>query len=167
MLGWFGHALTLARVVVSPWILLWIIEGRFGLAAAALLAAMASDLLDGPLVRRFGRPTRAGAWFDIGADLGLVVCAFAGFAMAGVLGWWPLVWIGASFAVFVATSRRRLYDPVGRSIGALLMIAAMGVLLVPDFAAQQALGVAASIACAMTMGARLVSVRRSDEPAVQ
>ena len=157
MLGTLGHVLTLARVAVSPWVFHWIVDGRFDLAAVALLAAMASDLLDGPLVRRFGRPTRAGAWFDIGADLGLVVSAFAGFAVAGVLGWWPLAAIGASFAVFVATSKQRLYDPLGRSIGGLLMLAAMGVLLVPDFAVQQALGMAASIACAMTVLARLAS----------
>jgi phosphatidylglycerophosphate synthase len=160
MLARLGHALTASRVAVAPAIGWWIVDGRLGLASAALLAAMASDLLDGPLVRRFGRPTRIGAWFDIGADLLLVSAAFAGLAIAGVLAWWPLWAIGASFAVFAATARRRLYDPLGRSIGGVLMVAALAVLVTPDFAAQQVLGAAASIACAMTMGARLASVRQ-------
>ena len=38
MLGALGHALTASRVAVSPWIFQWVVEGRFGLAASALLA---------------------------------------------------------------------------------------------------------------------------------
>lgn len=159
-LGWLGHGLTAARLVASAWIFQWIVDGRFLLAAGAMLLAMASDLLDGPLVRRFGRPSTAGAWFDIGADLALVVGAFAGFGAAGVLPWWPLWAIGFSFAAFAATARRRLYDPFGRSIGGVLMLAATGVLLGSDLLVQLALGWAAVSACALTMLVRLASAMR-------
>ena len=158
--GWLGHGLTAARLVASAWIFEWIVDGRFLLAAGAMLFAMASDLLDGPLVRRFGRPGTAGAWFDIGADLAVVAGAFAGFGAAGVLPWWPLWAIAASFAVFVATARRRLYDPFGRSIGGVLMLAATGVLLGADWLVQLALGWTAVGACVLTMLVRLAGAMR-------
>lgn len=156
-----GHLLTAGRVTVSPWIFLWIVDGQHAAAAPALALAMLSDLLDGPLVRRFGVPTRAGAWFDICADLALVTSAFAGFALAGMLPVWPLWGIGASFIAFAATARRQLYDPLGRSIGGLLMAAALGVLLKPDFAIQLALGWMVCIACGLTIVARLLAVARA------
>ncbi|MBX3622768.1 MAG: CDP-alcohol phosphatidyltransferase family protein [Rhizobacter sp.] len=155
-----GHLLTAARLALSPLVFTWIVAGRLGPAAAALLLAMATDLLDGPLVRRYGRPSRAGAWCDVGADLALVVAAFAGCAAAGVLPWWPLGAIAASFAVFASTTRTRFHDPLGRSIGGVLMTLALGVLLMPDLAAQAALGTTAGIACALTIVARLAVVSR-------
>lgn len=156
-----GQLLTASRLAASPWISQWIADGRFSLASFALALAMATDLLDGPLVRRFGQPTRAGAWFDSCTDLALVAGAFAGCAVAGVLPWWPLWAIGASFAVFAATTRSRFHDPLGRCIGGVLMVAALGVLLAPDLTAQLALGTMAGIACGLTIVARLASVAGS------
>ncbi|HEX5686237.1 MAG TPA: CDP-alcohol phosphatidyltransferase family protein [Ideonella sp.] len=150
-----GQMLTAARLAVSPWLFFCIEQGRFFEAAGVLAVGMASDLLDGPLVRYAGCSTRFGAWFDIHADLALITAAFAGLAMAGVLPWWPLWAIGASFVVFVATSRKRLYDPLGRSIGGVLMGAALGVLIAPDLAVQLTLGWLAGIASIMTIAGRL------------
>lgn len=159
-LGVLGHGFTALRVVISPLVYVWIVAGESTLAAAAVACAMASDLIDGALVRRFGRPTRAGAWFDIHADLLLILCAFAGFAAAGILSGWLLAPISASFAVFVATAtlRARLYDPIGRCIGGILMAAALAVCLATDALVQQAIGATAALACLLTIVARLASV---------
>jgi phosphatidylglycerophosphate synthase len=155
-----GHLLTVSRLASSPLIFGWIVEGRAELAAGAAAIAMLTDWVDGPLVRRFGCPSRAGAWFDVWADLLVIVAAFAGFAAAGILSFWPLILIGASFLVFVATSgvRPTMYDPVGRYIGGILMAAALVVLLAQDFVIQRSVEWTVVIACLATMAARLAHV---------
>lgn len=160
VLASLGHLLTAGRLGAAWWVYRLILDGRFSAAAIVLVAAMLSDLADGPLVRRFGTPTPFGAWFDIGADLALIVGAFAGFAVAGVLPWWPVAVIGASFIVFVATARCRLYDPFGRCIGAQLMLAALGVLVAPDLVGQLVLGAVACAAAGITLVVRLGSTWR-------
>jgi phosphatidylglycerophosphate synthase len=159
-LGSLGHLLTAARLASAPFILDWIVGGRAELAAAAVGIAMLTDCVDGPLVRRFGRPSRASAWFDVWADFLVIAPAFIGFALAGILSSWPLVWIGGSFAVFIATSGlgASIYDPLGRYIGGMLMAAALGVLLAQDFAVQQSIELTVTVACLTTMAARLAYV---------
>jgi CDP-diacylglycerol--glycerol-3-phosphate 3-phosphatidyltransferase/cardiolipin synthase len=159
-LGSLGHLLTGARLGSSPFIFAWIVEGRIELAAAATGVAMLTDCADGALVRRFGRPSKAGAWFDVWADFLVIVSAFSGFAIAGIVSSWPLAWIVGSFVVFVATSGLgpSIYDPVGRYIGGILMAAALAVLLAPDFIIQQWIEWMVTIACLATMAARLAYV---------
>ena len=156
-LGSLAHLLTGARLVSAPFIFAWIVEGSIELAAAAVGAAMLTDLVDGPLIRRFGRPSKAGAWFDVWADFLVIVAAFAGFAAVGILSFWPLLPIGASFALFIATSGLgpTMYDPVGRYIGGILMLGALGVLLAQDIMMQQAIELTVVIACLMTIVVRL------------
>jgi phosphatidylglycerophosphate synthase len=127
------------------------------LAAAAVAAAMLTDLVDGPLIRRFGRPSKAGAWLDVWADFLVIMSVFAGMATAGIFSFWPLVPIGASFVVFIATTGLgpTMYDPVGRYIGGILMVAALGVLLSEDFVVQQSIVSTLTIACLTTIVARL------------
>lgn len=157
-LGALGHLLTVVRLGSAPFVLGWIVEGRFELAAAATAIAMLTDCLDGTLVRRFGRPSQAGAWFDVWADFLVIASAFFGFAVAGILSFWPLLWIGGSFIVFIATSGLgpSIYDPLGRYIGGILMVAVFTVLLAPDFIIQQSIERTVTIACLATMAARLV-----------
>jgi hypothetical protein len=59
---------------------------------------------------------RGGALFDVWAD-------FLVMAAAGIFSFCPLAPIGASFAVFIATSGMRptMYDPVGQYIGGIVM----------------------------------------------
>jgi phosphatidylglycerophosphate synthase len=159
-LGSLGHLLTGARLGSAPFIFAWIVEGRSELAAVATGVAMFTDCVDGALVRRFGRPSKAGAWFDVSADFLVIASAFIAFAVAGILSSWPLVWIGGSFVVFVATSGLgpSLYDPLGRYIGGIVMAAALAVLLAQDFIIQQTIEWTVMIACLATMAARLAYI---------
>jgi hypothetical protein len=81
-------------------------------------------------------------------------------AAAGIFSFWPLLPIGASFAVFIATLGLgpTMYDPVGRYIGGILMAGALGILLAQDFIAQLAIASAMAIACITTIVARLAHV---------
>ena len=155
--GLLPHLLTGSRLLGAPLIVYWIAAGATGFAAAGLLAAMLTDFLDGPLIRRFGTPSRAGAYFDVWADFAVIVAVFGGLASAGVVPVWPLFPIGLSFALFLATSDKRptIYDPVGRSIGGILMAGSLVLLTVEDFLVQEAVLWTSSIACGITMAGRV------------
>lgn len=159
-IGTLAQALTGTRAASAPLIFAWIAGGNTGLAGLGVAAAMLTDYIDGPLVRRFGTPSTAGAWFDVWADFLVVVAAFGGLAWADMLPAWPLLPICISFALFVATSRRRptIYDPVGRYIGGILMAAALTLLVVQDFLVQDTVVFTSAIACAITVAGRLAFV---------
>jgi phosphatidylglycerophosphate synthase len=159
-LAFLAQVLTGSRAASAPLIFFWIGRGDFGPAAVAVAAALLSDCADGPLVRRFGVPTAAGAWFDVWADLLVILAAFGGLAAAGVAPAWPLLPICLSFALFVATARRRpvLHDPIGRYIGGILMVLALVLLTYEDLVVQEAMLWTAAIACSITMLGRVAYV---------
>jgi cardiolipin synthase len=78
---------------------------------AILIAAAASDLLDGRIARRFGS-SRFGAVIDPVADKLFMAVAFGTVLVSGQLTWWELLGvlardIAASVAFFITTVRGR------------------------------------------------------------
>jgi phosphatidylglycerophosphate synthase len=160
------HALTLARAVAAPVLFAAIDAGATAPALGVLAASAASDAVDGRLARRFGVASAPGAWAAVTADLLVATAAFAAFAHRGVLPAWLLWVILGMFTQFVATSvmaarrparpvRRPVYDPVGRSFGAALFVAA-GATLVAPAAARSVVPVAVAGLALMSQSARVV-----------
>jgi phosphatidylglycerophosphate synthase len=150
------HALTAFRLALAPLLFLTIVEGRGDAAAVCLVAAMITDAADGPVARRTGVASRAGAWFDVWTDFAVIEAAFAGFAAAGTGPWGLPVLIALSFALFAGTARMTdaIYDPVGRYIGGILMAAAFAVVALRDLYFAEAAYLAAYGALFATMAAR-------------
>ena len=152
------HGLTALRLALAPAIFELILAGR-GLATAGCLAvAMATDAADGPLARRHGVASRAGAWFDVWTDFLVIEAAFAGFAVAGVGPWAVPVLAALSFALFAATARvtPRFQDPVGKNIGGILMGAAFAVVVSRDLMLAEAAFAVAIAALCVTMAGRVL-----------
>jgi len=150
------HGLTALRLGLAPVLFISIVAGRGDMAAACLVAAMASDAADGPLARRFGVASRAGAWFDVWTDFIVIEAAFLGFAAAGTGPWALPVLTALSFALFAGTAHitSAIYDPVGRYIGGILMVAALAVVALRDLYVAEAVYLAAYGALFVTMAAR-------------
>lgn len=150
------HGLTALRLALAPALYLVIVQGQGNAAAVCLALAMITDAADGPLARRVGVASRAGAWFDVWTDFALIEAAFLGFAVAGTGPWSLSVMIALSFALFAATARMTsaIYDPVGRYIGGILMVAAFAVVALRDLYVAEAAYLAAYGALFMTMAAR-------------
>lgn len=76
--------LTGLRLVSAP--LMWWLVTSLELRAALLCLglAMFSDAIDGSLVRRFGTPSRTGAYFDATADFAVIAAAFSAFAFIDI-----------------------------------------------------------------------------------
>jgi CDP-diacylglycerol--glycerol-3-phosphate 3-phosphatidyltransferase/cardiolipin synthase len=154
----FPHALTALRLLLAPALPLLALQGRSTEIALLLGVALASDVADGFLARRLGVASDAGAWFDVWADFAIVLAAFVGFALVQAVSWWLPSLIVLSFAVFIATANLndRIYDPVGRAIGLLLMVAGLVICMAPDLLVADAVALAAAGAISLTIVNRTV-----------
>jgi phosphatidylglycerophosphate synthase len=162
VLALLPHALTVTRLAAAPLIFFAALAGEMVPAAVLVVLAMVTDAIDGPLVRRFGRPSEAGAMLDVWADFLTVFAAFAGLSAGGAIPLWPLLPIAASFALFLITARLGgvIYDPVGRYLGAVTMVAALLLLTVHDFLVQEIIFRAVTGLCAIGMAGRIVYLAR-------
>jgi len=82
------NLLSVARLLLSPYIVWLICQRRFADTAAWLIGAAATDACDGWLARRFDWTSQAGAYLDPVADKVLLVCVFVALGFAGVVPVW-------------------------------------------------------------------------------
>jgi len=71
-----ANQLTFLRLVAIPFLIIFVLEGRFGVALALFLGAAVTDLLDGLTARLFGQGTRLGAYLDPAADKLMLTATF-------------------------------------------------------------------------------------------
>ncbi len=127
------------------------------LLAGALVAAVATDVLDGTLARRRREVTRLGLWLDGTVDGVLVGVTAASLGVAGALPWWGaglvlarvvLPWLVAP--VWLVSAQIPRHYVSGRVPGAVLIAglfaAAVGLPAAPEIVAAGAVG---GIACVL------------------
>jgi CDP-diacylglycerol--glycerol-3-phosphate 3-phosphatidyltransferase len=102
-----ANALTAFRLVLAAPFVFLMASGdarHAGLAALTLAAAIATDLLDGPVARRRGTATGAGRAFDHAADVVFVTGGLAAGATRGAFPWVLPVLVAAAFVQYVVDS---------------------------------------------------------------
>lgn len=145
------NLLTGSRIILSVGLVLCILSGAPGRALALLAAIYATDIMDGRLARRWRAVTRAGAHFDLAADIWFVVLSCSALVIQGLMPFWFLLAAAFKFAEFAATSyylsgvgagrgisqsnrlpevpRSPVFDSVGRLSGILFMAAPVPAIL--------------------------------------
>jgi phosphatidylglycerophosphate synthase len=78
-----ANALTALRLVCGPLLVLALIEGAPLAAAALFWLAVATDLLDGRVARRFGETSALGGFLDHVTDAAFVSLGLAALALRG------------------------------------------------------------------------------------
>jgi cardiolipin synthase (CMP-forming) len=73
--------ITFARLLVLPFLIVAMLQGRHGTALAVFLAAALTDIADGYLARHFGMSSPLGAYLDPIADKLFLVSAFIVYAL--------------------------------------------------------------------------------------
>lgn len=120
MAPWLNVAnlFTLARLVLTPFVILAILQGRHKLALTLFFVAALTDVLDGWAARRQGASTAAGAYFDPIADKCLMSGVFVALAVAGLAPWWAVavvlgrdLYIVLGAAILMAFTRNRKFPP--------------------------------------------------------
>ncbi len=98
------NLLTALRLLAAPIVGGLLIAHDYRAAALLGAAALATDLLDGWLARRFDWQSQLGGWLDPLADKLLMAACFGGLWMVGVLPLWLLLLALLRDAVIVAGS---------------------------------------------------------------
>lgn len=122
------NLLSVARLLLSPYIVWLIHQQRFEAAAVWLIGAAVTDACDGWLARRFGWTSQMGAYLDPVADKVLLVCVFVALGAAGVVPAWFVAIVLArdvlilAFAAYVMVARgvRRLPPTIWGKISTIL-----------------------------------------------
>jgi cardiolipin synthase len=108
-----ANLLTLLRLVLVPFVILAILDGRHTLALALFAGAALTDFLDGAVARRFRLATPAGAWLDPVADKCLLNGVFVALACAGTAPWWLVgIIFGRDFYILAGAATVMLLTPV-------------------------------------------------------
>jgi len=124
-LRWAAPSLvTAVRVLLLPVIVGTWIYGHVAVALFLYSLAVLSDVVDGFIARRLGAASGLGAFFDVIADVVLVVSLLVVLGLHSVVPRWlflaPLMAASAFFMTSERTSPR--YDPVGRHYGGILFL---------------------------------------------
>ena len=128
------NALSLSRLFMVPIVVVLLLAGADGLAAAFFVLASATDFLDGRLARRAG-PTRLGQILDPLADRLMLSSVAVVLAIRGLLPVWAVaVLVGrdllALLGSLVVGSKVRV-NRVGKAATAVLMGSVALVVIIP------------------------------------
>lgn len=83
-----ANLLTVARLLLTPFIVVAVLHGHRRQAFALACVAGVSDAVDGLVARRLRATTRFGAYLDPVADKALLVSLYIAFAVAHILPFW-------------------------------------------------------------------------------
>ncbi|SPF53780.1 CDP-diacylglycerol--glycerol-3-phosphate 3-phosphatidyltransferase [Candidatus Sulfopaludibacter sp. SbA4] len=104
---------TLLRLVLVPFVMQAILQGRYTLALALFGIAAVTDILDGAAARRLGLSTQAGAYLDPVADKCLLSGVFLALAVGKVVPWWFVgVVFGRDLYILLGVAGVMLFTPV-------------------------------------------------------
>ena len=107
-MAWLAHSLTALRLLLAPpvGVLLASSDPRAGPTAALLIAAaIATDLADGAVARRYATASEVGGIFDHTTDCVFVVSGLMGGVRRGVFPWILPVLVVVAFAQYSIDSR--------------------------------------------------------------
>lgn len=90
-----ANLLTTARIAITPFVILAILNGSFHLALVLLAVAAITDFFDGAVARRFSLRTRLGAYLDPIADKLLLSGVFLALGATRIVPWWLVILIFA------------------------------------------------------------------------
>ena len=100
-----ANALTALRLLCGPLLVLALLE-RSALAAALLFwLAVATDLLDGRVARRFGESSALGGFLDHVTDAAFVTLGLAALVLRGEAPWLLPVLVALAFLQYTLDSR--------------------------------------------------------------
>jgi cardiolipin synthase (CMP-forming) len=89
------NLLTLARIIMTPFILIELSKGQYMVGGWMFGAAALTDILDGLLARRFGAQSKIGQYFDPIADKVLLTSIYVGLALGRAVPLWIVLLIFA------------------------------------------------------------------------
>jgi cardiolipin synthase (CMP-forming) len=98
-----ANLFTLVRLILIPYVIGAILDGRHGRALELFFLAAVTDVIDGTLARSYGMATQVGAYLDPIADKCLLSGIFLAMGATGSVPWWFVaVVLGRDVYILVA-----------------------------------------------------------------
>jgi len=159
------NGLTAIRFIAAPLFFYAFLNDLYLVSLFILILSGITDVLDGYVARKMGTSSNKGAYLDVTADFALIVICFLAYIIKGWYDPLILVLIIAMFLLFVATSgfEKPVYDPLGKYLGAYLMLMIFISLIFPEIVLRQVLIIFLILICLTSVLTRLFFfMRRSD-----
>lgn len=96
--------ITLARIILIPFFINFMIYGYYRAALAVFAAACVSDALDGMIARMTNQKTELGAFLDPVADKLLIIAAFVTLVLLNMLPVWLVIIVVSRDVILVLGS---------------------------------------------------------------
>ncbi|HOI39262.1 MAG TPA: CDP-alcohol phosphatidyltransferase family protein [Methanobacterium sp.] len=128
------NALTSFRFLAALLFFYSFLNDLFLTSVIIFALALITDAVDGYIARKLDATSDIGAYLDVTADFILIVTCFLAYIIRGWYDPLILLLIIAMFVLFVATSglKKPVYDPMGKYLGAYLMLMVFISLLFPE-----------------------------------
>ncbi len=104
-----ANKVTLARIALIPFCLVFLLTGFYGLAALVFVILAFSDAIDGYIARKFNQVSDLGKQLDPLADKILVLTVLVGLTALGKAGPLPVMLIVAREFVITSVRARRVF----------------------------------------------------------
>lgn len=105
------NLITLARILLTPLFIIFLIQGRYRQALVVFLLAGLSDLADGLVARVWQQKSPLGAYLDPLADKLLMSSSFVALSVAKVIpAWLPVVVLSRDLTIAIGVVLFRLAD---------------------------------------------------------
>jgi CDP-diacylglycerol---glycerol-3-phosphate 3-phosphatidyltransferase len=168
-----ANALTVLRLAMVPFFVLFLVTGGTGWRVAALalfLIASVTDLLDGRLARQRGLITDFGKIADPVADKALTGSAFITLSVLGELSWWVTGVIlvrelGITALRIIVIRRNVIAASRGGKLKTLLQVIAISLYVLPGpFGLARPLVMAVAVVVTLITGADYLIRARAKKP---
>ncbi len=110
-----ANALSLLRLACAPGLAMAIVAQHAGIATAIFWLAVATDLADGPVARRYGEASPLGGLLDHAIDATFCVVCLGAHAAAGAVPWSLPFFVAAAFVQYTLDSRSLAGRPLRAS----------------------------------------------------
>ncbi len=122
--SYIPNSLTYFRFIAAVLFFYTFLNDLFLISLVIIVLAGISDFLDGYIARKIGSNSNRGAYLDVTSDFAFIITCFLAFVLKGWYNPLILILIIFMFFLFIVTSgfKKPVYDPVGKYLGAYLMV---------------------------------------------
>src|ERR671920_1487112 len=96
------NIITIGRLIIVPFVVMMIGQGRWGIAFVLFVVAGISDAVDGFIARRFDMRSEFGAYIDPLADKALLVSIYVTLSIVGIIPSWLAIVVVSRDLMIVA-----------------------------------------------------------------
>ncbi|EKQ53671.1 MAG: phosphatidylglycerophosphate synthase [Methanobacterium sp. Maddingley MBC34] len=159
------NGLTSIRFIGGPLFFYGFLNDLFLVSLIILVLSGVTDALDGHIARKMGTSSDRGAYLDVTADFVFIIICFLAYIIQGWYDPLILVLIITMFLLFVATSglEKPVYDPIGKYLGAYLMLMIFISIILPETIIRQVLSILLILICLTSVLTRLFFFMRRSE----